>query len=105
MDKNIRESETVSGETVEDFVKKLSTSVELEASYYGFAGSVKAEFSEASEYSRFESYTRLQYNTTFWRLSLDDSAGDHRSFLKDQVRGEIDSIDPSDLCDKCKLCK
>lgn len=100
LDKNIRESETVSGETVEDFVSKLSTSVEIESSYAGFGGSVKAEFNESSEHSRFEAYTRVQYNTTFWRLSLDDSDGKPREFLKQQVRDDIDKDDPNDLYEK-----
>lgn len=97
LDKNKRDSGFVTGNTVEDYLSKLSGSVEIGAKYAGFEGSVKSEFSETSSYSRYNSYTRLQYYTSFWRLTLEETTGNARSFLKDFVRDQIDNLEPMEL--------
>ncbi|KAK9709285.1 hypothetical protein K7432_009129 [Basidiobolus ranarum] len=100
LDKNLRDSNVASGETVEDYVQNFSASVNLQVGYGGFGGSVKSEFKTSSSYSKFEAYTRYQYNASLWILRLDDTAGNPRDFLKDNVRNDIDNLDPVKLYEK-----
>lgn len=100
LDDNVRQSTVISGETVEEFLEKLSTSVEVSAEYKAFSGSVKTEFQNSTEFTRFEAYTRFQYNASLWELNLDETAGNPRDFLKDSVRDDIDNLSPIDLYDR-----
>ncbi|ORY01706.1 hypothetical protein K493DRAFT_334870 [Basidiobolus meristosporus CBS 931.73] len=100
LDKNIRESTVVTGETVEDFVQKFSSSVKLQAGYGGFSGSIKGEFKTSSSYSKYEAFTRYQYNACLWILRIDDTAGAARDFLKETVRNDIDKLDALKLYEK-----
>ncbi|GLY59576.1 hypothetical protein Pcaca05_04340 [Pectobacterium carotovorum subsp. carotovorum] len=87
------------GNTVEEYQKKLATSVTMKGSYHFFSGSLSVDYEESSLYKAENEFTRIQQTIDLWslRLPLIQSL---RSLMKTEIRAQLDQLDtnkPDDI--------
>ncbi|MFJ5503730.1 MAC/perforin domain-containing protein [Pectobacterium carotovorum] len=80
------------GNTVEEYQKKLATSVTMKGSYHFFSGSLSVDYEENSLRKAENEFTRIQQTINLWSLRL-SFAKSLRSLMKAEIRDQLDQVD------------
>jgi hypothetical protein len=88
------------GETIQEYSRDLSRSVDLEGGFLGFGAEVEAKYSATERFKTESYFTDVRFNHSLYSLRLDVSTTEAQALLTPQFKTELESGDPKKLFSK-----